>query len=524
MRFSAQRHNPLISIIIPVANRAEPRLLKKTLDSISKQTYKNFEIVAIIGDNANPALIKTLKQYPKIRIIKKTLGKSDAQNYGVGRARGKYLLMHDVATVLVPSALEKMLNFSINNKHPLSLPRRFESSNNYWILCRNFDFALYDKVPEASYPLFLEKNLFLKIGGYDSQFEPLDDWSLLIKLKNMKIPISSLKEPVCITYTTINFLKIARQKYLRGQAFGLINRLYPEILSKNFSSIFEVYKENIPLLLSNLHLLPGLFIIKLFNIVPLYLGILSCNTSRLNYYESKTIAEKFEKKGLDTNYGFYKHFCETTSLKNLLPRKKSVILEIGAGTGRITKILISKGFKVIPVEPSEAMLKFYRKKNLLPDPIKISGENLSFKNRRFSLVISIRVLWHVRDKAMQERFIKEICRVCSNEIVLDITNKNRYKNPLLRIPARLCAFVFKIPFNFEQTYLFDIFEFGKLIKKQGFEISEKIPLEVTTPFWLNLLGKKKARKIFPWLYQLDIKLSPFIAPGRFMLRLTRKIT
>ena len=43
----------MISVIIPVHNN--PKLLKKTLKSLSKQTYKNFEVI-VVDDGSQPEI------------------------------------------------------------------------------------------------------------------------------------------------------------------------------------------------------------------------------------------------------------------------------------------------------------------------------------------------------------------------------------------------------------------------------------------------------------------------------------
>lgn len=518
-----RNNTPLISVIIPIANQAEPQHLKKTLDSIFTQSYQNFEVIVVIGNQANPALSKTLKQYPKIKIFKNDLGKAEARNYGAQRARGKHLLLHDADAVLVPSALKQALKLSlVNNNSPVSLQKRFEAKGNYGLLCRNFDLTLHRKSGTFTGSIFLEKTLFLKIGGYDPQFDPLDDWELQNKLGKINISIYPAKNPLMVTFETTNLLKIACQKYIRGRTFGLIKKFYPKDSKANFLAISKVYLKNIPLLLSSLHLLPGLFVIKLFNTIPFYFGMLFPKKPETNYYENSMVARIFEEKGRRTNYGEYKHFCETTALETLLPRRKGKVIEVGAGTGRITKFLVGKGFKVTATEPSEAMLKFYRKKRLLPKPVKASGENLPFENKSFSLGVAIRVLWHIRDKTKREQFLEEICRVCRETIILDITNKNRYANLFFRIPGYFVAFLFRINFPFEHIYLFNLAEFERMAEKQGFKITKKTPLEVTTPFWLNLLPKGVATSLFPLLYRLDLRSSALVPPGRFILKLERK--
>ena len=89
--------NPLISIIVPVYN--VEKYLKKCIDSIINQTYKNLEIL-LIDDGSEDASGLICDHYAKVdkRIIvihKKNGGLSDARNVGIKRARGKYLSFID---------------------------------------------------------------------------------------------------------------------------------------------------------------------------------------------------------------------------------------------------------------------------------------------------------------------------------------------------------------------------------------------------------------------------------------------
>ena len=83
----------LISIIVPVYN--VEKYLKKCVDSIINQTYNNIEIL-LIDDGSTDNSGKLCDDYKKIdkRIKvyhKKNGGLSDARNYGINKANGKYV-------------------------------------------------------------------------------------------------------------------------------------------------------------------------------------------------------------------------------------------------------------------------------------------------------------------------------------------------------------------------------------------------------------------------------------------------
>ena len=83
----------LISIIVPVYN--VEKYLKKCVESIINQTYKNIEII-LVDDGSSDKSGDICDEYKKldnrIRVYhKENGGLSDARNYGIDKAKGKYI-------------------------------------------------------------------------------------------------------------------------------------------------------------------------------------------------------------------------------------------------------------------------------------------------------------------------------------------------------------------------------------------------------------------------------------------------
>ena len=87
----------LVSIIIPCYN--VDKYIKKCIDSVKKQKYKNIEVLLIDDestDNTKDIIIKEIENDNRfIYIRKKNGGVSDARNYGLKRAKGKYICFID---------------------------------------------------------------------------------------------------------------------------------------------------------------------------------------------------------------------------------------------------------------------------------------------------------------------------------------------------------------------------------------------------------------------------------------------
>ena len=99
--------NKMVSIILPVFN-AE-RFLPQCLDSILRQTYQDWELIAV-DDGSKDGSMEILKSYEKrdnrINIIsKKNEGVSIARNVALEHAHGDYIYFVDSDDIVMPEAL-----------------------------------------------------------------------------------------------------------------------------------------------------------------------------------------------------------------------------------------------------------------------------------------------------------------------------------------------------------------------------------------------------------------------------------
>ena len=83
---------PMVSVIVPIYN--VEKYLKRCIDSILNQTYKNLEII-LVDDGSPDKCPQICDEYAKVddRIIvihNKNGGVSSARNAGLDIAKGKY--------------------------------------------------------------------------------------------------------------------------------------------------------------------------------------------------------------------------------------------------------------------------------------------------------------------------------------------------------------------------------------------------------------------------------------------------
>ena len=102
---------PKFSIIVPVYN--VENYIKKCLDSIFNQTFKDFEVI-VINDGTNDNSMDIVKKYDVTIINQKNQGLSEARNSGVKKATGDYLIFID-SDDYIEKDLLKNINKSLDN-------------------------------------------------------------------------------------------------------------------------------------------------------------------------------------------------------------------------------------------------------------------------------------------------------------------------------------------------------------------------------------------------------------------------
>ena len=101
-----------ITIIIPVYNAGE--YIKRTLESVLNQTFKDFEVICI-NDRSTDNSLELLEEFAKKdnRIIvinnKKNLGAALTRNVGIDMAKGEYIYFLDADDYIEEKYLECML-------------------------------------------------------------------------------------------------------------------------------------------------------------------------------------------------------------------------------------------------------------------------------------------------------------------------------------------------------------------------------------------------------------------------------
>ena len=139
-------------------------------------------------------------------------------------------------------------------------------------------------------------------------------------------------------------------------------------------------------------------------------------------YSRRDVAEKFDEDRFGGPIGELIKEWEDCSVRVMLKESLSgtEILDVGAGTGRISISLAQQGARVTGIDSSGEMLrKAGEKAKASGVPVNFmegDAHYLPFEDRSFDYVVSLRTLRHVVD---WEKALGEMCRVARKCVVFD---------------------------------------------------------------------------------------------------------
>ena len=449
------------SVVIPLQRKYNKKALKINLDALDKQTLKPLEIILIHdskSDNKPSFLTRKCKYFAM------NTSKSEARNLGAKKARGTHLVNIDTDYVLPPTILEKAAKKLSEGSDAVIMHETIKSPKSIWQKARKLerDIALHDL--DMCAPQIISKKMFTKIGGFDEEVDELDDWALHERLVKNKASIKSIISPLTPIHEPTNVKTIFKRKFNKGRYLHTFKAKYtaPQISFIARASTYIDYLYHNPSAL--IYSIP-LALLKVVDQVSFRLGSyfpITQTESMDTLYKTKSVAETFDIQQRSI-YGKLKHYWEVAMLLTLLQDKEEDILELGSGTGRITKVLSDKGYKITPTDVSEEMLKVLREK-VAQKPIHITSEKLPFKNGQFNTVLAMRVIWHIENEKKREKFFSEAVRVAKNTIIMDFAIQDMGINSILK-----------------RDYFYTEEEIVKL--------SKKCKLKIEKSYWLPL-GRK----------------------------------
>lgn len=181
-------NKPLVSIVITTKN--EQAHIKACLYSIKNQTYKNTEII-VVDNNSTDSTKELAKSYTD-KVYNKGPERSAQRNYGmIDKAKGEFVMFVDADMILEPNLIsECVIQIQPIGIVALHIPE-VVMGKKFFSKVRRFERSFYNgTVVDGA--RFFQKDMFSKVGGFNTSMSGPEDWDIDKKLKQIGAKIHLL--------------------------------------------------------------------------------------------------------------------------------------------------------------------------------------------------------------------------------------------------------------------------------------------------------------------------------------------
>ena len=267
--------HPLVSVLIPTYNSGST--IAKCIESVKAQTYQNIEIIVI--DNFSSDRTRGIAESLGVKTLSKGPERSAQMNYGVSHAQGKYILRVDSDMILDKDLVEKCLGLCYEGAEAVVVPvlPHPNGPSNFWASCRMLEqkMLLDDMVNVA--PRFIDRGVFLAVGGYDETIVAWEDYDLHNRLLKSGHRVSSLQDSALWHLgeaSSLSEVVVRMVRYGKTGSLGLFTKKHGVSGLKQISIIRpSFFRHRNYLVTDPLHYV-GIFIMKMVQTFSVALGAL----------------------------------------------------------------------------------------------------------------------------------------------------------------------------------------------------------------------------------------------------------
>lgn len=196
---------PLVSVVIPCFNYGQ--YIEQAIDSVLNQTFQNLEVIVVDGGSNDGKTIEKLKTIKKPRTkIYFRQGRhlvGDNRNFGIDKARGKYICCLDADDMLKTTYIEKAVFIAEAFNWDVVYPsvQCFGDSDVVW-RTSDVDFMTCVQGNGISTVALFTKTAWSKVGGYRDWGVGKDlvheDWEFWVRLLGNGFRAKSIREPLML--------------------------------------------------------------------------------------------------------------------------------------------------------------------------------------------------------------------------------------------------------------------------------------------------------------------------------------
>lgn len=209
----------MVSIIIPVKNSAF--YLKNCLESIRRQSYKEFEVILIDSNSTDETKTLAREYYCQLfqyqpKINKGAFEAPHKRNFGASKAKGQFIYYLDADMELEKNVLKESVALCQEGYDAVIISED-SFGKGIWAQAKNLERRCYwgDDTIEA--PRFVKTGVWNKIGGVDTSVGGGgDDWDLYQKLLDHGYRVGRIKSLVRHNEGNLRLTKLIKKRFMYG--------------------------------------------------------------------------------------------------------------------------------------------------------------------------------------------------------------------------------------------------------------------------------------------------------------------
>lgn len=321
------------SVIVPVYNRIDE--VRDLLDSLRRQTLKNFELV-IVEDGSTQPCEEIVRNAPDLRVryfYKENEGRSIARNYGLERAVGDYFIFFD-SDCVIPEDYFAVLSRELDANPTDCFGGPDSAHSSFTSTQKAINFAMtsflttggirggkisLEKFVPRTFNMGFSRKVYERVGGFREMFS--EDIDMSTRIRNAGFSIVLIRPAYVYHKRRVDFRKFLRQVYVFGMSRITLKLLYP-------GSLKTVHALPAVAVIIGLALLVLSITVSPWFLLPLGLYLAAIFVSALVSTRSAVIAVKALPASVIQICGYGCGFLKAYFFKILLGRGRDVEEEI----------------------------------------------------------------------------------------------------------------------------------------------------------------------------------------------------
>lgn len=224
-----------VSAVITTKN--EEKNIERVLTSLKNQTYPDIEII-VVDNYSSDKTTEIAKKFTR-KVYQKGPERSVQRNFGVAKAKGKYVLIIDADMELTPKVVASCVE-NIKDHKALIIPEKTVGEG-FMAQVRKFEREMYMGDVTIEVARFFEKRVFEEMGGYDPSLTGTEDYDLPKRImdKYGAASIGWAKGWILHHETNLTLLKQLKKKfYYASKSVGYVKK-HPDLVLTQGNMIFR---------------------------------------------------------------------------------------------------------------------------------------------------------------------------------------------------------------------------------------------------------------------------------------------